>query len=106
MTEAELTSPVDPCRPAGRLNPAAVGWSRCPLHAKRVDAAFRPFHEKAARTSVGVLANETHRCFGRFAGWARVDDGTGIGLDGLVGWAEEARNRWQRRPGRRLEFRR
>ncbi|WP_353940298.1 DUF2804 family protein [Streptomyces sp. HUAS MG91] len=26
--------------------------------------------------------------------WAHTDDGTRTDLDGLVGWAEEARNRW------------
>ena len=31
-TERELTTPVDLCLPSGRLNPAAVGWSRQPLH--------------------------------------------------------------------------
>ncbi|GHG48054.1 hypothetical protein GCM10011331_09540 [Flavimobilis marinus] len=31
-TERELTEPVDLCRPDGTLNPAAVGWSRRPLH--------------------------------------------------------------------------
>ncbi len=30
--EREITEPVDLCRPDGRLNPAAVGWSRRPLH--------------------------------------------------------------------------
>ena len=30
--EPELTAPVDLCDPAGRLNRAAVGWSRQPLH--------------------------------------------------------------------------
>lgn len=30
-TERELTGPVDECLPDGRLNPAAVGWSRRPL---------------------------------------------------------------------------
>lgn len=30
--ERELTAPVDLCTPDGRLNPAAVGWSRTPLH--------------------------------------------------------------------------
>ena len=30
--ERELTSPVDLCLPYGRLNPAAIGWSRQPLH--------------------------------------------------------------------------
>ncbi|MCL4266066.1 MAG: DUF2804 family protein [Anaerolineae bacterium] len=30
--ERELTAPVDLCLPNGRLNPAAVGWSRHPFH--------------------------------------------------------------------------
>ncbi len=31
-TEREITEPVDLCLPNGRLNPAAVGWTRKPLH--------------------------------------------------------------------------
>ena len=31
-TETELTDSVDLCLPDGTLNPAAVGWSRTPLH--------------------------------------------------------------------------
>src|SRR5690606_12319640 len=31
-TEREITAPVDLCRPDGRLEPAAVGWTRRPLH--------------------------------------------------------------------------
>jgi hypothetical protein len=31
-SERELTGAVDICMPNGRLNPAAVGWSRKPLH--------------------------------------------------------------------------
>ncbi|MFE2017528.1 DUF2804 domain-containing protein [Streptomyces sp. NPDC059499] len=30
--EREITEPVDLCLPDGKLNPAAVGWSRKPLH--------------------------------------------------------------------------
>lgn len=30
--EKELTAPVNLCLPNGRLNPAAIGWSRQPLH--------------------------------------------------------------------------
>lgn len=30
--EREITAPTDLCTPDGRLNPAAVGWSRTPLH--------------------------------------------------------------------------
>ncbi|MEU4644521.1 DUF2804 domain-containing protein [Micromonospora sp. NPDC023814] len=60
----------------------------------RVNVEFHPFHERVARTNLGVLANETHQCFGHFTGWAQTDDGERTDLDGLVGWAEEARNRW------------
>ncbi|NNC00927.1 DUF2804 family protein, partial [Corallococcus exiguus] len=31
-TEREITEPVDMCLSNGRLNPAAIGWSRKPLH--------------------------------------------------------------------------
>lgn len=60
----------------------------------RLDVTLEPFHERAARTNLLVVANETHQCFGTFAGWASSDDGVRVDLDGLVGWAEEARNRW------------
>jgi hypothetical protein len=60
----------------------------------RVDATLVPFHERVSRTNLLVLANETHQCFGRFDGWAETDDGRRVPLDGVVGWAEEARNRW------------
>lgn len=61
---------------------------------KRVRAELHPFHERAARTNLGVIGSETHQCFGHFTGWALTDDGERVDLDGLVGWAEEARNRW------------
>ena len=64
------------------------------IHGPRVDVAFEPFHERAARTNLGIVANETHQCFGHFTGWAATDDGERVDLDGLAGWAEEARNRW------------
>ncbi|MET9346374.1 DUF2804 domain-containing protein [Streptomyces termitum] len=64
------------------------------IDGERVAARFEPFHEKASRVNLGVVANETHQCFGRFSGRALADDGTEVSLDGLVGWAEEARNRW------------
>ncbi|MEV4278533.1 DUF2804 domain-containing protein [Actinoplanes xinjiangensis] len=64
------------------------------ISGERVEAQFHPFHEKVARTNLAVVASETHQCFGHFTGWALTDDGTRTSLDGLVGWAEEARNRW------------
>ncbi len=63
-------------------------------HGPRVEVEFHPFHEKVARTELGLVGNETHQCFGRFSGRTRADDGAWVDLDGLIGWAEEARNRW------------
>lgn len=63
------------------------------IHGDGVDATFTPFHEKVSRTNLVVLSNETHQCFGHWSGWAEAD-GVRLDLDGLVGWAEEARNRW------------
>jgi hypothetical protein len=39
-TELELTAPVNLCDANGRLNPAAVGWSRRPLHACNLQGAW------------------------------------------------------------------
>jgi hypothetical protein len=54
-----------------------------------VDVTFTPFHERVDRTNLLVVASEIHQCFGTFTG--RVLDQR---IDGVVGWAEEARNRW------------
>lgn len=64
------------------------------IRGPRLDATLTPFHERTDRTDLGVVANETHQCFGHWSGWASTDDGERVSLDGLVGWAEEARNRW------------
>ncbi|GAA0848587.1 DUF2804 domain-containing protein [Streptosporangium amethystogenes subsp. fukuiense] len=36
IVEREITKRVDLCRPDGRLNPDAVGWSRTPLHRSNI----------------------------------------------------------------------
>ncbi|GGT66011.1 DUF2804 domain-containing protein [Actinomadura citrea] len=64
------------------------------IRGPRVEAEFRPFHEKVARTELGVVGTETHQCFGHFSGRAQADDGTWLDFDGLTGWAEESRQRW------------
>ena len=56
--------------------------------------SFTPFHERAATTNLLVVAAETHQCFGHYAGWATTTEGERVTVDGIVGWAEEARNRW------------
>ncbi|CAM3275975.1 DUF2804 domain-containing protein [Stackebrandtia soli] len=70
-------------------------WTRpWRIHGERVDVTLEPFHEKVSRTNLGVVANETHQCFGEFNGRVRTDDGVWVDVAGLTGWAEEASNRW------------
>lgn len=54
-----------------------------------VNLTFTPHFERASKTNVGVIFTETHQCFG-------VWDGSVLGLavDGVRGFAEEARMRW------------
>ena len=70
-------------------------WTR-PWHIEGpgIDLTFVPEHERVARMNLGVVANETHQCFGQMSGTVTADDGTAIDVDGLDGWAEEAANRW------------
>lgn len=60
----------------------------------RVDAVLTPVHDKHSRTSLGVLSMEVHQVFGTWAGRLTTDDGDEVAFDGVVGFAEEARNRW------------
>lgn len=69
-------------------------WHVHDVDRRRVDLTFTPFHERAARTNLVVVASETHQCFGTWSGWMTDDTGTPVRVDGAVGWAEEARNRW------------
>ena len=64
------------------------------IRGERLDLTLTVEHERVARTQLGVVANETHQCFGTFTGWALDDSDQRVDLDGLTGWAEEARNRW------------
>ncbi|MCZ7678520.1 MAG: DUF2804 domain-containing protein [Sandaracinaceae bacterium] len=70
-------------------------WTRpWRIHGARVDATLHPFHERCGRVNLIAASFEAHQCFGHFEGWATTDAGETISLDGLVGWAEEAHNRW------------
>ncbi len=60
----------------------------------RADLTFTPQFVRTDRINIGILANDTHQCFGTWSGWLATDDGTRISVDGLRGWAEEVRNRW------------
>ncbi|MFE3899633.1 DUF2804 domain-containing protein [Streptomyces sp. NPDC059153] len=59
-----------------------------------VDLTFTPFHNRSARTDVGLIANRTDQCFGHYTGRIRDDKGREIAVDRLLGWAEAVHMRW------------
>lgn len=73
------------------LADAAAPWH---VRGERLEATLTPFHRRRAITELGVLAVRTHQAFGTWHGTGILDDGATVSLDGLVGWAEESRNRW------------
>lgn len=60
----------------------------------RIDLTLTPTFDRYDVTDVGVLKMEVHQCFGTWSGTLVDDDGTTHHLDGIRGFAEEARNRW------------
>jgi hypothetical protein len=64
------------------------------VRGERLDATLTPFHLRRDITEFGVLAVKTHQAFGVWSGTGVLDDGSQVSLDGLVGWAEQSRNRW------------
>jgi hypothetical protein len=69
-------------------------WRIRDVRDERLDLTFTPFHERADRTELGVVGSEVHQCFGTWSGWAVADDGERIVVDGILGWVEEARQKW------------
>jgi hypothetical protein len=60
----------------------------------RAELTLTPRHVRVDRTQMGILANDTHQAFGTWAGWMVDDAGQQVDVSGIVGWAEEVRNRW------------
>jgi hypothetical protein len=54
--ERELTTPVNLCLPNGRLNPAAVGWSRQPLHTCNLNGRW----PRKKRWNYWAVTTESH----------------------------------------------
>lgn len=61
---------------------------------RRIDVTLTPHHDRHARTRLGLLSTQVHQCFGRWEGRLELEDGMTLAVDGLLGWAEEARHRW------------
>ena len=82
--------------------PTALDWQYDPadwtapwrVTGERVEATLTPFFVRHSRTNAVVVASETHQAFGEWSGWATDDDDGVHRLEGLLGWAEQATNRW------------
>jgi hypothetical protein len=60
----------------------------------RLSLDFVPFKDRTASTNLGVIFSEVHQMFGRYSGEVVTDSGEKIGLENLVGFAEEHHARW------------
>lgn len=59
-----------------------------------VDVRLDPIYDRHSKAEALVMGMEVHQVFGRWSGTVRDDDGRTYALDGIQGFAEEARNRW------------
>ena len=73
------------------LMAAAVSYTHLDVYKRqgRLDLTFTPFYERVARTNLAVIRSEVHQMFGRYNGWAVLDDGATLEIRDLVGFAEE-----------------
>ena len=59
-----------------------------------LELTFTPFFERVAKTDALILRSEVHQMFGRYNGFAVLDDGERVEINDLTGWAEEHNARW------------
>lgn len=81
LVEREITAPVDICLPDGRLNPAAVGWSRFPHHRANLGGWGRNKRFEywcIIAPDVVVSANISHHDYRANLSATAVDRETGI----------------------------
>ena len=73
------------------LDDEASPWRIVGEHA---DVTLTPWHRRLERTNALVVASTIHQALGTWSGWMLDTSGTRVSVDGLVGWAEQAQNRW------------
>ncbi|MBI3783832.1 MAG: DUF2804 domain-containing protein [Deltaproteobacteria bacterium] len=69
-------------------------WRIRAPHSQRVDLTFTPRLNEAQRVELLIARSELHWALGTFSGTIVDDLGEELGIDGLLGWAEEHRARW------------
>lgn len=73
------------------LDDAAAPWR---IVGENADVTLTPWHLRVERTNAIVVASTIHQALGTWSGWMLDSSGTRVSVDGLTGWAEQARNRW------------
>lgn len=63
------------------------------ISSESVDVVLQPFWDHAAVTDFGVIAMKAHQVFGYYSGWI-LAGGERIEVDGILGFAEDVRNKW------------
>jgi hypothetical protein len=74
-------------------NPMAP-WRVRTLDSDQVDVTLTPTFDRYDVTDLKVLRMEVHQCFGTWSGRIVGDDGVPVSVQGIRGFAEEARNKW------------
>jgi hypothetical protein len=74
-------------------NPMAP-WRVRTLGSDQVDVTLTPTFDRYDVTDLKVLRMEVHQCFGTWSGRIVGDDGVPVSVQGIRGFAEEARNKW------------
>jgi uncharacterized protein DUF2804 len=69
-------------------------WHIRAPHSSRVELEFVPSIPESNRLDLGVLSTELHWALGHFGGTVVTDEGDRIGIERLIGWAEEHQARW------------
>jgi len=60
----------------------------------RFEMDFTPILDRSSNTNVLIIQSAQHQVFGRFSGFAVLDDGKKIEVDNFLGFAEKVMNRW------------
>ncbi|WP_373458068.1 DUF2804 family protein [Paeniglutamicibacter psychrophenolicus] len=63
------------------------------ISGQNVELEFTPFGDRTSRTELLLVASRGHQCLGHFTGSVLVEERR-VRIDGLLGWAEQMRNRW------------
>lgn len=60
----------------------------------RLELEFHPRLDRNGNTDFGLIQSLQHQVFGHYRGFAVLDDGRRLEIEGLAGFAEDVYNRW------------